>query len=236
MRVRSCVCLLAAVVTSACSIANSQSPLVRQQCYNPAQQLADVLRPLQEARAHGCAPSTRGGDTECDVLEQDVARLAVVCPANQQILMANAVIAYDEHRAEDSQQNLDQILALPGAHADAAALRGTLAIEAGNIPYAVKMLDQQIMLAPAHAGLRETRAAALFVSNQFDQARSELALAEKLGAPRWRIAYHLGLIEEATGRRDEAARLYTESLAGNPGFAPADARLKALQAGSGARP
>ena len=209
---------------------------MHQECYNPAQQLAAVLTPLQEARAGGCKPSAHAGDTECDVLEEEGARLAVICPANQQILMANAVIAYDERRAEESQQYLDQILAVPGPHADAAALRGTIAIEAGNLPYALKMLDQQIILAPAHAGLRETRAAVLFVSNEFDAARAELVLAEKLGAPRWRIAYHLGLIEEATGRRDEATRLYTESLAGNPGFAPADARLKALQAGSGARP
>ena len=233
---RVCTLFVVAALTNSCAVSHSTSPLVRQQCVNPAQQLANVLGPLQAARAAGCKPSVHAGDTECDALEQEVARLSVICPANQPILMTNAVIAYDEHRAEESQQYLDQILALPGAHADAASLRGTLAIEAGNIPYALRMLGQQILLAPSHAGLRETHAAALFVTNQYDQARSELALAEKLGAPRWRIAYHLGLIEEANGRRDEAMRLYTESLAGNPGFAPADARLKALQAGSGARP
>ena len=150
--------------------------------------------------------------------------------------MANAVVSNDEHRPEEAQQFLDQILSETGSHPDAAALRGQIAIEAGNVPYALRMLDEQIVLAPAHAGLRETRAAALYVDNRFDEARSELALAERLGAQRWRIAYHLGLIEEATGHRDEASRLYSESLVGNPGFAPADARLKALQAGSGARP
>jgi tetratricopeptide (TPR) repeat protein len=212
------------------------SEITRQQCYNPAVQLADVLTELQHERSENCKLNGDSTESQCDRLEREVARLAAVCPGNAPILMANAVIAYDEHRVEESQQFLDVILSEPGPHGDAAALRGQLAIEAGNIPYALKMLDDQIVLAPAHAGLRETRAAALYVNNQFDQARAELALAERLGAPRWRIAYHLGLIEEATGRRDEASRLYTESLAGNPGFAPADARLKALQAGSGARP
>ncbi len=211
------------------------SEILRQQCYNPTEQLAQVLTPLQAARAGGCKVNNNSTESDCDRLEHEVARLAAVCPGNVPILMSNAVIAYDEHRAEESQQYLDQILSETGPHPDAAALRGQMAIEAGNIPYALKMLDDQIVLAPAHAGLRETRAAALYVNNQFDAARTELALAEKLGAPRWRIAYHLGLIEEATGRRDEATRLYAESLAGNPGFAPADARLKALRAGSGAR-
>jgi len=211
------------------------SPLVRQQCYDPAAQLADVLTPLQQARAGGCKLRNDSTASECDQLEQEIVRLAAVCPGNVPILMTNAVIAYDQHRADESQEYLDEILSETGSHPDAAALRGQIAIEAGNIPYALKMLDDQIVLAPAHAGLRETLAAALFINNRFDDARTELGLAERLGAPRWRIAYHLGLIEEATGRRDEATRLYTESLAGNPGFAPADARLKALQAGSGAR-
>ena len=111
---RVCAVFVLAALASSCAVTHTTSPLVRQQCYNPAQQLAAVLTPLQEARAAGCKPSTRGGETQCDALEQDVARLAVICPANQQILMANAVIARDEHRAEESQQYLDQILAEPG--------------------------------------------------------------------------------------------------------------------------
>ena len=37
-------------------------------------------------------------------------------------------------------------------------------------------------------------------------------MAGALGAPRWRIAYHLGLIEETAGRSDEARRLYQEAV------------------------
>ena len=92
------------------------------------------------------------------------------------------------------------------------------------------MLDQQIGLAPAHAGLRETHAAALYVDGKMAEAKTELTLAKALGAPRWRIAYHLGLIEEAAGRRDEAAKYYAEAVTGNPTFEPAESRLKALRA------
>jgi hypothetical protein len=38
------------------------------------------------------------------------------------------------------------------------------------------------------------------------------------------------LIEEASGRFEEAVRLYQESVTGNATFAPAASRLKALRA------
>ena len=61
-------------------------------------------------------------------------------------------------------------------------------------------------------------------------------MAQALGAPAWRIAYHLGLIEEAAGNRAEAMREYMEAVSGNPQFQPAAARLKALQATAAPRP
>jgi Flp pilus assembly protein TadD len=76
--------------------------------------------------------------------------------------------------------------------------------------------------------LRETYAAALYLTGQTEEARRELDVAADLGAPRWRIAYHLGLIEEASGQVENARRLYGEALAGNPGWAPAQSRLKGL--------
>jgi predicted Zn-dependent protease len=221
-----CAAVLA-LVAAGCAM---RSPIVRQQCYNADAQLAALLTPLEAARATGCALDPRGGESECARLEREIARQAIVCPVHEPTLMANAVIAYDEHRADVSQQYLDQILSEPRSYPDAAALRGQIAIEQGNLPYAIKMLEQQIALAPAHAGLHETHAAALYVAGMLAGARTELALAERLGAPPWRVAYHLGLIEEASGRPDEAVRRYTESLSGNAGFAPATERLKALQA------
>jgi tetratricopeptide (TPR) repeat protein len=217
------VSLLAAV---ACA---SNPPVVRQQCNNPDAQLAELLQPYEELRVKGC-PIVAGVGSECDRLRLEIARLAVICPTHAPTLMANAVIAYDDRRPADAQQYLDQILSQPRSFPDAAVLRGQIAIEEGNIPFALRMLDQQIKLAPDQAGLHETYAAALYVDGQLASSRTELAVAQALGAPRWRIAYHLGLIEEASGNRAEAVRDYTEAVSGNPNFPPAAARLKGLQA------
>lgn len=218
------------LVIGACA---SAPPVARQQCYNPDAQLAAVLQPFETARAKGCDAGVGGAESECERLRREIARLAVVCPAHAPTLMANALIAYDDKRPADAQQLLDVILAQPRSYPGAAVLRGQIAIEEGNIPYALRMLEQQLRLAPDSAGLHETHAAALYLDGRLAPARDELTLAQALGAPRWRIAYHLGLIEEANGRRDEAARLYGEAVAGNPGFQPAESRLRALRAATG---
>jgi predicted Zn-dependent protease len=225
--------LAAAVFVGACA---SAPPIARQQCYNPDAQLASLLQPLESLQAKGCGPGVGARESECERLRREIARLAVVCPAHAPTLMANAVIAYDDKRPGDAQQLLDLILSQPRSYPDAAVLRGQIAIEEGNLPFARRLLEDQIRLAPDHAGLHETHAAALYVGGNLVDARDELTLAEALGAPRWRIAYHLGLIEEASGRRDEAVRYYTEAVAGNPAFQPAGARLRALRAASGVRP
>ena len=121
--------------------------------------------------------------------------------------------------------------AQPRPFADAAVLRSQIALEEGNIPFAKRLLEQEIKLVPDHAGLHENYAAALYLDGKLPDSRNELTVASTLGAPRWRVAYHLGLIEEASGRRDEASKLYAEALAGNPNWAPAQSRLKALRAG-----
>jgi tetratricopeptide (TPR) repeat protein len=227
---RLCAALAACLLTaSACA---ARSPLERQQCYNPDAQLAGVLKPFEELRARGCDEGTIQGPSECDRLQREIERLAVVCPAHTPTLMANAVIAYDDKRPAESQQLLDLILSQPRAYPDAAVLRARIAIEDGNIPFARRLLAQQIKLVPDHPGLHETNAAALYLEGSLEEASTELTMAGVLGAPRWRIAYHLGLIEEAYGRIDQASRFYSEALAGNPGWEPAASRLKALGARS----
>jgi predicted Zn-dependent protease len=228
-RRRQCAALFACLIAiSGCS---TRSPLVRQQCYNPDAQLADVLPEFEALRARGCDEATaQGGPSECERLQREIERLAVVCPAHAPTLMANAVIAYEDRRPDAAQQMLDLVLAQPRAYPDAAVLRARIAIEDGNLPFARRLLAQQIRLVPDHAGLHETHAAALYLEGNLPESRVELTMASALGAPRWRIAYHLGLIEETSGRADEAARLYQEAATGNPGWEPAESRLKALRA------
>jgi len=216
------------MMTTACAT----SPVLRQQCYSPDAQLARLLKPYEELRAKDCTVdgSVERGGAECERLEGEIVRLGVVCSAHAPTLMANAVIAYDENRPAESQQMLDVILAQPRGYPDAAVLRARIAIEEGNVPFAQRLLAQQIKLVPDHSGMHETYAGALYLDGKMAEARGELTMAGLLGAPRWRIAYHLGLIEEALGLGAEAGKLYAEALQGNPGWAPADSRLKALRA------
>ena len=226
---RRCAALAACLIAiGGCA---TRSPVVRQQCYNPDAQLASVLPQFEALRARGCDEATvQGGPSECERLQREIERLAVVCPAHAPTLMANAVIAYEEQRPAAAQQMLDVVLSQPRAYPDAAVLRARIAIEDGNIPFARRLLAQQIRLVPDHAGLHETHAAALYLEGNLPESQAELTLASALGAPRWRIAYHLGLIEETSGRADEATRLYQEAVTGNPGWEPAESRLKALRA------
>src|SRR5262245_18567674 len=223
------LCAACLLMTIGC--ATTTSPLVRQECFNPDAQPADALEPYEALRAKGCR--VERGTSECDRLRREIERLAVVCPGHAPTLMANAVIAYDDQRPAEAQQVLDLILAQPRSFPEAAELRARIAMEEGNVPFARRLLEQQIKLVPDHPGLHETYAALLYLDGNLSDARAELTIAAVLGAPRWRIAYHLGLIEEASGRSDEASRLYAEALQGNPGWAPADSRLKALRARTG---
>jgi tetratricopeptide (TPR) repeat protein len=207
--------------------------LLRQDCYDADRQLTSALDPLEANRAIGCGTmDQRGRISECEAYRREIERLAIVCSGHLPTLMANAVIAYDARQLAKAQQFLDQVFEQRTVQPDAAVLRARIAVEEGNLPFARRFLDQQIKLAPAHAGLRETLGAALYLSGQMADAQRELAMAAELGAPRWRIAYHLGLIEEAGGRAEDARRLYGEAVAGNPEFAPAQARLKGLGRGS----
>ena len=207
------------------------SPLTRQLCYDPEVQLANVLRPLEDLRANGCTiEKSAAGPAECDRLQQELQRLLVVCPNYPPTLVANAVVAYEDRNPVQSQQLLDQVLASPGRYPDAAVLRARIAIEEGNVPFARRLLEQQIRLVPDHSGLHETLGAALYLGGRLSEATLELTTARALGAPRWRVAYHLGLVEEAAGRFDEASRHYGEALEGNPDWAQAQSRFNALRA------
>jgi len=225
--------LLAALLTGACA---TRSPLVRQECYNPDAQLARVLKPLEALRATGCVATSTSSTSECDRLALEIGRLGVVCAGHAPTLMANAVLAYDDARPAVAQQWLDTLLSTPGAHADAAVLRARIAIEEGNVRFAQRLVDQQLRLTPDHAGLYELQAAALYLDHRLPEARHALTVAQTLGAPAWRVAYHLGLIEEGSGQREAAAHYYTQALEGHPGWPLAESRLKALRAQISARP
>ena len=218
---RFCAGVAALVLATACA---TTSPLVRQQCYDPDGRLSAVLKPLETQQQKGCVATS-----DCEALKREIERLAIVCPGHVPTLMANAVIAYEGHRREVAQSYLDEVLAMTPAYPDAAVLRARIAIEEGNLTYARRLLTQQIRLTPDHAGLHEVLGAVHYLAHQMTDAARELVAAAELGAPKWRVSYHLGLIAEAAGNTEEARRCYTEALDANPGWAPAQSRLKGLR-------
>ena len=127
----------------------------------------------------------------------------------------------------------DRILAAEPVHPDAAVLRGQCAIRDGNLPAAVRLLEQQKSYSPDHAGVREALSATYFVMKELDPAARELDAAEKLGAPAWRIAYNRGLIAEAKGDRAGALAAYQAAVDANPDFGPARSRLAGRKAEGG---
>lgn len=213
--------LTLSLYTGACL--SAARPLQRQECIEPDARLSQLLPQYELLRATGCT-------AECGNLRREIERLVVVCPTHAPTLMANAVLAYDDKQVAAAQQLLDILLGQSGSHADAAALRARIALEEGNVPFALRLLQDRIKLAPDHAGLREAYGAALYLSRQYAAATRELNAAGAFGAPSWRVAYHLGLIDEAEGRLEAAAKRYAEALAGNAGWAPAQSRLTALRA------
>lgn len=217
---------LAAALSAACA---TTAPLRQAECAAPDAQLAVLIQQYQAMPAGACS-----GDTglECARLRADIERLSMACPSHEPTLLTQAVLAYDDQEVEKAQQHLDRIFARPGSHPEAAVLRARVAIEQGNLPYAQRLLNEQLKLAPDRAEIHEALASVFFLTRRYAEAQGELGAADRLGAPRWRVAYHLGLIAEAEGRKEDAERLFTESAAAESGIgqpAPA-ARLRGLRA------
>lgn len=165
-----------------------------------------------------------------DLLRHRFEELAEMFPRHVPTLVANGVVAYDAHLPERAQEYLDRALALAPVHPEAAVLRARIASEQGDLPFAKRLLDDQIRFTPDHAGLREADASVLFELGRLDEARAELDAAQRLGAPAWRVAFNAGLIEETAGRPGLAMKYYETALHGNEKCNAARSRLRALEA------
>lgn len=214
--------MLTAMLAAGC--ASHTAPLARQQCLNPDGNLARMLHALEAERMNLCASVPSG----CDTIPREIERQAVVCPAHTPTMMAAAMIAYEQRQPARAQEWLDALLALTPKDPEAAALRARVAIEQGNLPFALRFLQEQIVMTPSHPGLQEALGAALYLSGRLVDAELALTRAERLGAPHWRVIYDRALLAEARGDASEARRLYREVLDARPNWADADARLKGL--------
>jgi predicted Zn-dependent protease len=166
----------------------------------------------------------------CETLRRAVERIVHTCPTYVPGLMASAILAYEDRQFALAQQYLDALFSLQRAHGPAAVLRGRIALEEGNVPFAVRFLAEQVTLSPEDAELREVYAGALFVADRVVEARQQLTIASRLGAPAWRVAYHRGLFEELSGNLHLALRHYEEAIQLRPGWEVALARRDGILA------
>jgi tetratricopeptide (TPR) repeat protein len=197
------------------------------ECFEAGTRVNDLWYTLQEIRtAGGCVGN--GSDNRCESIRRQIERISFVCPNNTAALLGSAILAYDRRELFRAQQLLDDLLSRGGLNPAAAALRGRIALDEGNIPFATRFLQEQIRLNPDNAELRETLAASFYLAGQYDLAEDQLAAAGRFGTPRWRIAYHLGLIAEARRNFSAAQGFYEETLQLRPGWTPAESRLRGV--------
>jgi tetratricopeptide (TPR) repeat protein len=163
----------------------------------------------------------------------EIEKLAVEFPTHVPTLFTCGAIAYELGQPEKASAYIDTLLKVQPAHPEAAVLRSRISIGDGNLVAAEDGLRQQVQYVPDHAGLREALAAVLYLRGDHQAAREELAMAQRLGAPGWRIAFNQGLIHEARGEDAAARGLYEQALEENPEFAPAGSRLAGLRAEAG---
>ncbi len=163
----------------------------------------------------------------------EIEKLALEFPHHVPTLFTVAAIAFEEGGREKAASYLDVLFYVQPVHPEAGVLRSRIAIADGNLPAAERVLRQQIRYTPDHAGLREALGAVLFLAGSHADARAELEVAGRLGAPSARIAFNQGLVSESEGQFTAAAGYYAEALEAEPGFAQAASRLAGLRAEAG---
>ncbi|MFN0102807.1 MAG: tetratricopeptide repeat protein [Bryobacteraceae bacterium] len=217
--------LLAILLLPACG--PRRAPAAPNTCAGAPAQLRHTWNALQEIRgsAAGCT-----GDfaVRCDYLRSEIDRLGQNCQTGGEALLASAILAFDDRQLAKAQQYLDNLLSSQQPNPDAAVLRARVAIDEGNLPFALRFLAEHVRLRGDHAGLREVYASALFLNGASSKATEQLDAAQQLGAPVWRVEYGKGLIAEAANEVDEAVRHFTVAAKERPDWPLPAARLRAL--------
>lgn len=198
-------------------------------CIHSKEELRESWRMLQDLRAAEppCAGDKAG---VCDALRLRIEAIEQTCPQLPEAQLASAILAFERRQLQKAQAILDAMLAASPGDADASLLRARIAIDEGNLPFALRFLARQVQAAGNHAGLRETYASVLYLNGDLEGARAQLAYARKLGAPEWRVAYDLGLIAEAAKDWKAAREQYRQAQKLRPEWAMPLNRLKTLDA------
>lgn len=219
-------CVLAALAAS-CS-----TPFegYRQEQRGADERLAELVALMDDQSEQGGAPGGEHDLADSGRLLNELRRLNQDYPAHAPTLFALATKTYEAGQRERADAYLDQIFDLEPVHPEAGVLRAQLALRDGNLSAARRVLEQQIRYTPDHPGLREAHGSVLYFAGELEPARVELERARRLGAPPWRVAFNLGLIEEADGNVTLAMERYQVATRLNTDFRPAASRLAGLEA------
>lgn len=222
------VAVALALVASACTTASFGH---RERNVDPDERLDALVSAYQQSRG-GKDSSDSHLLVDAERQAAEIEHLALEFPRHVRTLQANAVIAYDNRDHAKTQRYLAALFAVEPSCPEAAILRSRVAIDEGNLPLARRQLESQVSYTPNHPGVREALSSVLYMSGDLDGAGREIGIAEKLGAPAWRVAFNRGLLAESAGRPGDAQRYYKSALDANPGFEAARARLEGVKAGS----
>ncbi len=204
---------------------------------SPDQELKELLESLQWVRGGSFEKETsasapdRQADDERQILAE-IRRQSLVFPRHIPTLVANASLSYEQKDFVGAQRYLDQALSLDSSNVGALLLRVRIAAESGNLPYAKRKLEEQLLLQPGNPDLREAYAGILFLHGEHDAALTQLEMTERLREPEqgaWTTTYHRGLIAETQGDLESAGEYYRLSSEENPDFDPAHQRSTWLQ-------
>ncbi|MBS7663992.1 hypothetical protein I0D00_18875 [Pseudomonas lalucatii] len=229
--------VLAATALGGCGSLGQQRT---QATEDPNVQVDRVLSHYRATLASGaaCHTATQGWSepVDCEGLLRETMQLYAAFPHNERVIMLAAVLAHQSGRAAQAGYLLDQLLQGRKPRPEAAVLRSRIALEEGNLSLARTLLKQQLRLNPRHPQLYETLAAVQYLDRQYAGALHSLTLAERVGAPGWRAAYHRGLVYEEQNRRAAACQQYRLATAGNPQFLAPESRLVSLSGGGSCAP
>jgi tetratricopeptide (TPR) repeat protein len=224
---------LLCVVFAGCG---SLSPSRSAQPTDPDRAVARLTAAWEEAQRQAAStelpPDKRESLRLAEIRILDEAEdLALEHPRHPPTLMLCAALSHELGSSDNALAYLGSLMDVEPAHPEGAILRSRIALEQGNHPFAITLLSQQIDFHPDHYGVREARAAALFIAGRLLEAQRDLQMAERLGAPAWRVAYNRGLIAETENRPEAAAQYYRECLSSNPAWTAAQERLDGIEAG-----
>ena len=213
-------------------------PGYRHEGMGPDERLLDLVDAHQANVARHAAMGPRKTDEDYLLVDSgrvmnELRRLHLEFPTHVPTLFTLASFAYGSGQSARAGGYLDTLFDIQPVHPEAGILRSRIALDEGNLAAARRVLDQQVRYTPDHAGLREAASCVAYLDHDLEQARTELVMARRLGAPPDRVAFNLGLIEEGVGNTAEAIQNYEVALSHNPEFAQAKSRLAGLRALSG---